>query len=59
MFFSRPLDLQVLPFFQGGMMRVDRDTKSEVQSALCYLLDNGHNHPSSTVEVIKASTGGI
>ena len=51
--------MQVLLFFQEGMMRVDRDPKSDVQSALCYFLNKGHNHSPSAVNVIKASTGGI
>ena len=38
-------------------MRVDRSTKSDVQSVLCYCFNNGHNHPSSAVKVIKAFTG--
>ena len=58
-FFSCLSDLQVVPFFQEGIIRVDRDTKSEVQSVSCYFLNNGHNHPSSIVKVIKASTDGI
>ena len=40
-------------------MRVDRSSKSDVQSVKCYFLNNGYNHPSSAVKVIKASTGGI
>ena len=59
MFFSRLPDLQVVPFFQEGMMRVERSTKSDVQSVPCFFLNNGYNHPSSAVKVIKASTGGI
>ena len=40
-------------------MRVDRSTKPDVRSVLCYFLNNGHNHPLFAVKVIKASTGGI
>ena len=60
-FFSRLPALQVVPLFLEGMMRVDRSTKSDVQSVLCYFFNNGHNHPSSTVKglLIKASTDGI
>ena len=58
-FFSRPPDLQVVPFFQEGMMRVDRSTKSNVHSVPCYYLNDGSNHPSSAVKVIRASMGGV
>ena len=58
-FYSRLPDLQVVPFFQEGMMRVDRRSSSDVQSVPCYFLNNRYNHPSSAVKVIKASTGGI
>ena len=58
-FFSRLPDLLVVPFFQEGMMRVERSTKPDVQSVPCFFLNNGYNHPSSAVKVIKASTGGI
>ena len=40
-------------------MRLDRSTSFDVQSVLCYFLNNGHNSPSSAVKVIIASTGGI
>ena len=40
-------------------MRVDRSTKSDVQSELCFIFKIGHNHPSSAVKVIKASTSSI
>ena len=53
-FFSRLPDLQVVLFFREGMMRVERSTKSDVQSVPCFLLNNGYNHPSSAVKVIKA-----
>ena len=48
------LDLQVVPFFWGGMMRLDHRTKSGVQSVMCYFLSNDHNRPSSTAKMIKA-----
>ena len=54
--FSRTPELQVVPFFQPGMMRVARDAKSAAQSARCFSLNNGCNHPSSTVKVIRAFT---
>ena len=59
MFFSRLPDLQVEPFFQEGMMRVERSTKSDVQSVPCFFLNNGYNPPSSAVKLIKALIGGI
>lgn len=40
-------------------MRVNLSPKSDIQSVLSYVLNNGHNHPSFVVNVIKASTGGI
>ena len=46
-FSSRLPGLQVVPFFQEGMMRVDRGPKSDVRSVSCYFLSNGHNRPSS------------
>ena len=49
-FFSRLSDPQVVPFFQESRTRVDRSTKSDVQSVLCYFMNNGHNHSSSTVK---------
>ena len=49
----------MVPFFQEGMMRVDRGPKSDVQSEASCFFNNGHKHPSSAVKVIKASTGGI
>ena len=58
-FFSRLPALQVVPFFHEGMLRVNHRTKSDVQSVLYYFWNNDHNHFSSTVKVIKASTGGI
>ena len=58
-FFSRLTALQVVPFFQEGMLRVDRSTKPDVQPVLRYFLNNDHKHPSSAVNVIKASMGGI
>lgn len=58
-FFSRPPELQVRHFFQPGMMRVARDAKSNVQSVPRHFLNNGYNNPSSTVKVIKASTGSV
>ena len=59
MFFRRLTDLQVVPLFREGMIRVDRGPKSDVQSEACYFFNNGHKQPSSAVKVIKASTGGI
>ena len=56
-FFSRTPELQVVSFFQPGMMRVARDAKSAVQSVRCFSLSNGYNHPSFAVKAIKASTG--
>ena len=58
-FFSRLPDLQVVLFFREGMMRVERSTKSDVQSVPCFFLNNGYNPPSSAVKLIKALIGGI
>ena len=41
-FITRLPSLQVVPFFQEGMMRVNRGTKSNVP---CYYLNNGLNPP--------------
>ena len=40
-------------------MRADRSIITDVQSTLCYFPNNGHNHPSYAVKVIKTSTGGL
>ena len=45
-------------FFHLGMMRVDRSTKSDAHAVKCFYLNNGHNHSSSTLKVLKSSTGG-
>ena len=58
-FFGRLPDLQVIPFFHPGMMRVDRSTKSDARAVKCFYLNNGHNHSLSTVKVIKSFTGGV
>ena len=58
--FSRRLpDLQLIPFFHPGMMHVDRSTKSDGKVVKCFFLNNGHNHSSSTVKVLKSSTEGV
>ena len=58
-FLSRQPALQVALFFQEGIMRVNPSTNSDVRSELCFFFNNGHNHPSSSVNVIKASTGDL
>ena len=58
-FFGRLPDPPVIPFFHPGMMRVDRSTKSDAQAVKCFYLNNGHNHSSSTVKVLKRFTGGV
>ena len=49
--------LQLVPFMQPGMMRVHRSTKSAVQSVPCFFLNNGRNHSTAAVKVLRASTG--
>ena len=39
-FFSQLPELQVVPLFQTGMMRVECSTKSDVQSVPCFFLNN-------------------
>ena len=56
--FRRLPDLQVIPFFHPGMMREDWSSKSDAQAVKCFSL-NGHKHSSSTVKVLKSSTGGV
>lgn len=51
--------LQIVPFLQPGMMRVNRRHKSEVQYVACHYLNNGTNHSSTTVKVVSAATGGM
>ena len=58
-FFRRQADLQVIPCFHPGMMRVDRSTKSDAEAVKCFCLNNGDNHSSSTVKVLKSFTGGV
>lgn len=57
--YSRLPDMRVGLVVQEDVMRVNRSTYSDVQSVPRYFLNNVHNHPSSTVEVIIASTGRI
>ena len=45
--------------FHPGMMLVDRGTKSDAHAVVCFYLNNGHNHSSYTVKVLKSSTGGV
>ncbi|CAB1109908.1 unnamed protein product [Ectocarpus sp. CCAP 1310/34] len=59
MFTGEQGPFRVLPFFQPGFMREDRRTKLDDQATLCYYLNGGDNHPSSTVKVLKASTGRV
>ena len=58
-FFRRLPNLQVIPFCLLGMVRVDRSTKSDAQAVKYFYLNNGHNYSSSTVKVVKSSTGGV
>lgn len=51
--------LQVIPFMQSGRMRVNRSAKIDRQSVEVYYLNSGYNHSSSTVKVLRASTGAI
>ena len=59
MFFSRLANLQVMPFYQEGMMRVESTTISDVQSIPSFFLNNGYNNHSSAVQAIKDSTSRI
>ena len=47
------------PFFHLGMMRVDWSIRSDAQAVGCFYHNDGHNHSSSTVKVLKSFTGGV
>ncbi|CAB1102712.1 unnamed protein product [Ectocarpus sp. CCAP 1310/34] len=56
-FFGRKPPLNVVPFFQEGMMRVKRAIKADVQSVRCFYLHGANNHSTVTAVVLRADTG--
>lgn len=46
-------------FYIPHIMRENRNIKSDVQSVVCFFINTGHNHPESTVNMPKASTGDV
>lgn len=57
--FLRPPKLQAVRFFQPGMVSLTRLAKSDAQNVPWLLLNNGHNHFTSTIDVIQATAGGV
>lgn len=49
--------LKIVPFFQPGIMRVERASRSE--GVPCFCLNDGYNHSSSCANVINGVTGGV
>ena len=52
-FFSRLPGLQMVPCVQENMMRVNRSSKCDEKSALCYFLTKSYNHPASAVKALE------
>ena len=56
LFFGLPPPLQIAPFFQPGVMWVERARKEDVRARRCFYLNGGMNHSSSCVKVLHAAS---